>query len=164
MTQKVGISVGSSSGAELESTMMPERYGMRMGRLQRWKLKKSLVALADIVKARHEAASFYDEFFYDTEIAPPFRPPYAEHGMLRYAVRVRDKERFLARARKLRIPVGDWFVAPLHPVESNLERWGYQSGMCPIAEKASKEVINLPTDRPLTVRQLKQLFLDGENS
>lgn len=160
LTQQVGISVGSSSGAELKSTKMPEGYGIRMGRIQYWNLKRNLHRLSDLTKARLKSAAFYDDFLSGIGVRVPFRPAYAEHGMLRYAIRVPDKKGFLARARKLRIPVGDWFVSPLHPLEANLGRWGYQRGMCPVAERASKEVINLPTDRPLSIPQLKQLCVD----
>jgi hypothetical protein len=78
--------------------------------------------------------------------------------MLRYAVRVPDKETFLAQAKRLHIPVGDWFVSPLHPVIRDLSQWGYQAGQCPLAEQACREVVNLPTDRPLSHRQLTTLF------
>ncbi|MCX5677234.1 MAG: hypothetical protein NTX87_19790, partial [Planctomycetota bacterium] len=34
---------------------------------------------------------------------------------------------------------------PLHPIETPMELYGYQAGLCPVAEKASREVVNLPT-------------------
>ena len=33
------------------------------------------------------------------------------------------------------------------PMETDMDRFGYRSGMCPQAERASREVINLPTHR-----------------
>ncbi len=46
----------------------------------------------------------------------------------------------------------------MHPVTGDLRPWGYQPGQCPAAEQACREVINLPTDRPLSPRQLAALF------
>ena len=45
------------------------------------------------------------------------------------------------------VEIGSWFECPLHPMETDMERFGYRSGMCPQAERASREVINLPTHR-----------------
>ena len=36
---------------------------------------------------------------------------------------------------------------PLHPAETDQAAFGYQDGMCPHAERAAAEVINLPTHR-----------------
>lgn len=78
--------------------------------------------------------------------------------MLRYPIRVPNKPGLLENAHRLRIPLGDWFVSPLHPVEGDLSLWGYQAGQCPQAEKACAEVVNLFTDKPLSKTQLDVLF------
>ncbi|MEW5956399.1 MAG: DegT/DnrJ/EryC1/StrS family aminotransferase [Chloroflexota bacterium] len=158
LTQKLGLSVGSSTPSELNSVTMPPGYAKRMGPLQRQGWQRSLAGLAQKVAQRQAAISRYDEFLAVTSLKPPYRPAYAEHAMLRYAVRVPDKEHFLARARDLHIPVGDWFVSPLHPVTGDLNQWGYQAGQCPAAEQACREVVNLLTDRPLSQQQLEVLF------
>lgn len=158
LTQKLGLAVGSSSGHELESLAMPPGYAQQMGSLQRRGWQQGLSALAPKTRQRQQAAARYDEFFAGGPISLPYRPAYADHAMLRYAVRVPDKAAFLARAKRLHLPVGDWFVSPLHPVTGNLGQWGYQAGQCPVAEQACREVVNLPTDRMLSQRQLTALF------
>ena len=53
----------------------------------------------------------------------------------------------IARSARFGVEIGSWFECPLHPMETDMERFGYRSGMCPQAERASREVINLPTHR-----------------
>lgn len=162
LTQKLGLSVGSSTNAELETVEMPRGYAKRMGSLQQRGWERGLASLAARTRQRQEVARRYDEFFAATRIAPPVRPAYAEHAMLRYSVRVSDQTRLLGKAQKLRIPLGDWFVSPLYPVtNSKLSRWEYRIGQCPVAERACREVVNLFTDRPLSQQQLAVLFADA---
>ena len=58
-----------------------------------------------------------------------------------------QQEEVLARAGKARVEIGSWFEVPLHPEGTRMETFGYREGMCPAAEAASREVINLPTHR-----------------
>jgi len=64
--------------------------------------------------------------------------------MVRYPLRIRQKAEALASAAKQGIELGSWFECPLHPIETPLDLYGYRTGMCPQAEKASREVVNLP--------------------
>jgi perosamine synthetase len=160
LTQKLGLSVGSSSSSELETIKMSAGYGQRMGNLQGWGWKRGLARLEAKTQQRQKIAAQYDDFFAKTCVTPPYRPDYALHAMLRYTIRVPDKAHLLNKARKLRLPVGDWFVSPLHPVAGDLSQWGYRAGQCPVAEQACREAINLLTDRPLSQRQLAILFDD----
>jgi dTDP-4-amino-4,6-dideoxygalactose transaminase len=160
LTRKLGLSVGSNSGGELTTQQMPAGYAKRMTAIQLKKWCRELSKIDQMVQERHRAAAFYDEFLSAIGIQPPYRPPYAVHGMLRYTIRVPDRDRLLENARDRHIPVGDWFISPLYPVTAHLERWGYRVGQCPIAERACQEVINLLTDRPLSERQLGTLFQD----
>ena len=78
--------------------------------------------------------------------------------MGRYSLEVANKQAILHRTKSLGIPLGNWFVSPLHPITENLERWHYQPGQCPVAEQACAEAVNLFTDHPLASGQLEQLF------
>lgn len=145
LTQELGITVGSADPSELAGVEMPDDYRRKMSRLQAWLLKRRLPALPEKVEERRRIAARYDEVLEDIGLVPPSRPDYAYHSMLRYAFRVPDKRDFLRRARNAGIPVGDWFVSPLHPIEEDLDRWGYFEGACPSAEAACREVVNLFT-------------------
>jgi dTDP-4-amino-4,6-dideoxygalactose transaminase len=54
------------------------------------------------------------------------------------------------------VELGSWFECPLHPVETLLEKYDYIPGMCPVAEKASKETVNLPLHPRTSERTLKR--------
>jgi dTDP-4-amino-4,6-dideoxygalactose transaminase len=158
LTRKLGLSVGSNRGSELTTQEMPDGYAKRMTLVQLRRWRRELERIDQIVEKRHQAAAFYDDYLSDVGIQPPYRPEYAIHGMLRYTVRVSERDRLLEKARDQHIPVGDWFISPLYPVTEHLERWGYQMGQCPTAEQACQEVINLLTDHPLSEKQLEALF------
>jgi dTDP-4-amino-4,6-dideoxygalactose transaminase len=67
-----------------------------------------------------------------------------EPVMVRYPVRIKEKERALRQAAKAGIELGSWFECPLHPIETPLASYDCAAGMCPQAEKAAREVVNLP--------------------
>ena len=158
ITQKLGLSVGSSVGGELDSIQMPKDYLQAMGAMQRKSLDEASQALAKNVEERQTVAEKYDAFFGEGDISPPYRPEYAEHAMLRYTIRLSDKVAVIRKAQQLHIPIGDWFVSPLHPVEGDLGSWNYQSGQCPEAEKACLEAINLLPDQEISFEKLNRLF------
>jgi len=158
LTQKVGLSVGSSVGEELKGTVMPAGYLKVMSPLQYRRWRKLLTELPYKVKERQQVARRYDAVIASLGLQPPYRPNYAEHSMLRYPIRVKNKADIMQRAPRLHIPIGDWFVSPLHPVVGDLTPWGYQKGQCPEAENACAEVINLFTNKSLSNTQLAALF------
>ena len=161
LTQRLGLSVGSATGGEIRSTAIPPNYAKKMGRLQRRSWERQLPGLPELVKRRRARAAELDAFFADRpdlDIRPPFRPDYAEHAMLRYAIRVADNPTILARARALRVPLGDWFQSPLHPVEGDLSPWKYRRGQCPVAEAACEDVVNVLPDRLSSSGRLERLF------
>jgi dTDP-4-amino-4,6-dideoxygalactose transaminase len=158
LTQRMGLSVGSSVPQELARGDMPDGYCQQMGRLQRGIWNRRISSLATTVANRQGVARHYDEIVAETGIVPPARPAFAEHAMLRYAVRVADKRLVLETARRHRMPVGDWFSSPLHPLECGWQQWGYEPGQCPLAEKACAELVNFFTDRALPAEGMMRLL------
>ena len=62
----------------------------------------------------------------------------------------------MAEAKKQQIQLGDWFLSPIHP---NLESWslaGYTQGCCPVAEEASRCVVNIPTDKTMSENEISR--------
>lgn len=93
------------------------------------------------------------------ELLPDF-PPQAYHPdgiYLRYAARVRDKERLFLQAKKKDIFLGDWYSQGVAPAGVDYRAIGYDPRTCPNAEQAAKEVINLPTDIHVGEKQIERI-------
>ena len=158
LTQKSGLSVGSSSRDELEEPKMPVDYLKKMSPLQIRLFHRNVAKLEKKARKREEAWNRYSDFFLSKRIQLLYSTEIEGHSMLRYPIRVKNKAKVLRKARQHKIPIGDWFVSPLHPVEGSLEPWRYKIGMCPQAEKACNEVINLFTDHPLSTKKMRILY------
>ncbi|HSV26270.1 MAG TPA: DegT/DnrJ/EryC1/StrS family aminotransferase [Sedimentisphaerales bacterium] len=141
---KKGAVVGSSSSAEFSPLMSPDFFKAMSGVQARAGLRQ-LQRLEANLAHRRKIAALYDELLaargwqprlYDRTIADP--------AMVRYPVRIHEKEKAVAEAASAGIELGTWFECPLHPMETPLEAYGYTPGLCPVAEKACLEVVNLP--------------------
>jgi len=146
-----GLVVGTSTGDELRGDM-PAAYAKRMSGFQLWLLKKGL---ADATAQAHRRflKGIYDAAIESVGLNALKVPDYADPVLLRYPVRVCDKQRVLALARRRRIEVGDWYTDPIDRPESlKGKTFGYQTGMCPEGERAAKEVVNLPMHPGTTQR------------
>lgn len=64
---------------------------------------------------------------------------------LRFPLLVGIPKELHRKAKRQHILLGDWYNSPLSPGDCHLESFDYQPGSCPKAEKASKQIINLPT-------------------
>jgi dTDP-4-amino-4,6-dideoxygalactose transaminase len=76
--------------------------------------------------------------------------------MVRYPLRITEKSKALKEAAVAGIELGSWFECPLHPIETPLEAYDYKIGMCPEAEKAAKEVVNLPVHPRTSEKTVKK--------
>jgi perosamine synthetase len=149
-----GVFVGTNESGELEGRM-PERYAKRMSGLQRWLIKKRLATTALLVRRRN-LKLVYDEALRSCGLPALSVPHYADPVLLRYPVRVRNKEEVLKKARQKRIELGDWFNHPLHPREANAGVFGYREGLCAEGERAANEVINLPLTERTTEETVRE--------
>ncbi len=153
-----GIIQGSSSNQELESASMPESYCETFGSLRAGSLKSSLKNLPGILTHRRQIYDLYRGLFSTTLMwSPPATVKNECGAALRYPILVENRTELLNAACKTRVELGDWFNAPLHPLGCNPEVFGYRDGMCPIAEAASKRVINLPTHSRVTHQEARRI-------
>lgn len=151
---KLGVFVGTNDGGEFEGKM-PERYAKRMSGLQKWLLKKRLATTALLVRRRN-LKLVYDEALRSCGLPTLSVPHYADPVLLRYPVRVKNKEEVVEKARQKRIELGDWFNHPLHPREAKAEVFGYRDGLCPEGERAANEVVNLPLTAQTTEKTARE--------
>ncbi len=139
-----GAVVGSSSTAEFKP-IMAEDFFKAMSSVQACSGLSQLKKIKKNISHRKKMADLYDEMLqekgwparsYDRSIMEPV--------MVRYPLRIGQKEKALADAARAGVELGSWFECPLHPIETPLKMYDYTPGLCREAEKASREVINLP--------------------
>ena len=139
-----GLVIGSSSTCEFSPTMAEDFFmGMspaqaRAGLRQMRKIEKNLAH-------RRKMQGLYDKLAREAGWVIPQIPDHMDPVLVRYPIRVTDKTRAIAEAPRAGIEIGTWFECPLHPIETPMELYDYQKGMCPVAEQVCREVINLPT-------------------
>jgi dTDP-4-amino-4,6-dideoxygalactose transaminase len=143
MTRK-GLVVGSSSTAEFSPQMAPDFFmGMSAGQASAG--LRRLGRIDANLRHRREMASLYADLLRGAGWSLPGIPDYMDPVLVRYLVRVADKAKAVAEAPARRVELGTWFECPLHPIETPMHLYDYHEGMCPVAEKACREVVNLPT-------------------
>lgn len=153
---KKGVVVGSSSRSEFEPTMACDFF-KAMSAMQARSGLKQLERAEQNIARRRKIAQLYDELLgekgwqcrnYDRSVMEPV--------MVRYPVRIGEKNKALAQAPRAGVELGSWFECPLHPIETPLAAYDYEVGMCPQAEKASNEVVNLPLHSRVDERVAKK--------
>ncbi len=141
---KKGAVVGSSSTSEYEPVMAGDFF-KGISSVQARSGLKQLKKVEANMSHRRKMAELYDRLLeekgrqgrnYDRAAAEPV--------MVRYPVRIAEKAKALAEAARAGVELGSWFECPLHPIETPLSVYDYEIGMCPEAEKAASEVVNLP--------------------
>jgi Predicted pyridoxal phosphate-dependent enzyme apparently involved in regulation of cell wall biogenesis len=155
---KRNLVTGSSSGEELEGLEMPEGYLSGMSGVQAKAAIRALRRLPVIAALRKANGALYTARL--QEMGKNHVPPelHGDHLYLKYPLLVEDRKAFMAKAREARIPLGDWFISPLHPIEQDFSPWSFDPAQYPNAVYAAAHVVNLPTD---TVKPQKVLdFLE----
>jgi len=142
LTRK-GAVVGSSSTSEFSPEMAGDFF-KRMSGMQARVGLRAVRRQEGAMQHRREMRRRYDELLQAIGWPVTDVPDHTDPVLVRYPVRVADKQRALAEAPRRFVELGSWFECPLHPIETPLEAYGYEPGMCPEAERASREVVNLP--------------------
>jgi len=144
---KKGAVVGSSSMREF-GPVQPDDFFKGISIMQARSGIRQLSRIEKNIAHRRKMAQLYDELL----AAKGFKSSkdgrnWVETVLVRYPVRIKEKQKALAHAAKAGIELGSWFESPLHPIETPLASYDYKLGMCPEAEKAAREVVNLPLHR-----------------
>ena len=141
---KKGAVVGSSSTTEYEPVKADDFF-KGISKMQARSGIRQLGRIEENIAHRRKMTQLYDELLAAKgwKSSKDLRD-WADPVLVRYPVRIAEKEKALAQAAKARIELGSWFESPLHPIETPLASYDYETGMCPEAEKASREVVNLP--------------------
>lgn len=119
-------------------------YFQRMCEVQAAAGLHELSRLDQALALRRRLTDWYMEKLAEAGWRVPPLPEAADVTLLRFPIRVANKPEVLAEAERHLVEVGDWFVQPLHSHMARQEDFGYRTGMCPEADRAAREVINLP--------------------
>jgi len=139
-----GAVVGSSSVAEF-TPVMPEDFFTGMGSAQARAGLRAMRKLPANIAHRRRMAALYDDLLAKAGWPVAELPAEMDAVLVRYPVRVADKAKAVAEAAKAGVELGTWFECPLHPRETPMELYDYRAGMCPQAERAARQVVNVPT-------------------
>ncbi len=145
------VLIGSSCPLDL-TPQMPDGYSKLMSPGQARLGLHEVEALDDNAAHRTRISELYRDALLERGWSVPAAPNDAEVAFVRYPVRVQNKDEALKKAPLSLIELGDWFNCPIHPREANPALFGYSKGMCPEAEKAAREVVNLPTHTKVSAR------------
>jgi dTDP-4-amino-4,6-dideoxygalactose transaminase len=146
---KKGVVVGSSSASELEGIHMPKDYVKGMSKVQCRAGIKALSTLDQVISQRKISGISVHEWLTSQGKTTVPAEHLAQHAFLKYPMLVKDRALFLQHAEKEKIPLGDWFISPLHPVLDSLEPWGLEVSNVPNAVYISKHIVNLPLGVPV---------------
>jgi perosamine synthetase len=155
---RLGLVPGSSNREELEGIGMPHGFLARLSEWQASVGSERIERLGPDIERRRSIARRYSGWLADHDRTAAAEPTWATHSFLRYPLRVVDRTAFAAAATRAGIDLGDWFVSPLHPITTGLERWGYRAGTAPLAEAACAEIVNLPMEPTLSEREVDRVL------
>jgi perosamine synthetase len=139
-----GAVVGSSSTSEFTPTMAADFFRAMSAGQARAGLRQ-LRSVEGNLAHRRRLRGLYEDLLREAGWPLPATPPHLDPVLVRFPVRVADKARSVAEAPAARVELGTWFESPLHPIETPMDLYDYREGMCPVAERACREVVNLPT-------------------
>ena len=141
---KKGVVVGSSSSAEFTPQMAPDFF-KAMSSIQAYSGLHQMRKIEQNTEHRKKMALVYDQLLAQKGFPPrQYDKSVIDPVMVRYPVRITEKAKALDEAAAAGVELGSWFECPLHPIETPLEKYDYAPGMCPEAEKAAEETVNLP--------------------
>lgn len=152
---KYNIVVGSNQGIELSSTKMPEGYQKDISSVQLSAGIKNIKKLPALNRLRKINAASYSEFLRKNNRNYVPESQFKNHLFLKYPLLAKDRDKFFRLAKKSGIVLGDWFLSPLHPVQHDLEKWGFEEKSCPIAVEIAAKIVNLPTD----IKDIKKVLV-----
>jgi perosamine synthetase len=143
---KHNIVLGSSSGKEITSVEMPNDFYKDYSVVQAKEALRNLKNLDSVLELRQQNAKKYTEFLSQNGKNHVLADLFENHSFLKYPVLVKNRPQFFRLAEKAHIPIGDWFISPIHPVLQDFTPWYFVPDEFPIAVEMAEKVVNLPTD------------------
>ncbi len=136
-----------------------ERIGInsRLDSIQAAILEVKLNYLDQHIKARQEAARFYDQQLYNVPgIVIPARTEYSTHTFHQYTIQIENRDKLKTYLESKGIPSMVYYPKALHLQEA-YKSLGYKTGDFPIAERITQTVLSLPMHTELDMQQMEHI-------
>lgn len=137
---------GSSSGIEIETAQMPSHYFKGISTTQMKKGIANLAKLDDMLSLRKANAAIYSNYLQSHGKTFVPTEQFSDHSFLKYPLLVKERFTVMRLAEENKIPLGEWFCSPLHPVKKHFEQWQLNPNDFPNAKYAAERMLNIPTD------------------
>ncbi|MFH1534013.1 MAG: aminotransferase class V-fold PLP-dependent enzyme [Nitrospirota bacterium] len=109
--------------------------------------------LEDFNKHREEISAYYQ-----SQLTGVNKVLGEELKLLRYPIRSSERDKIMNRAKNSGVFLGNWYDCVVAPKDTDLSETGYVAGSCPRAEKLTKEIINLPTGREVSLKMAQNII------
>jgi dTDP-4-amino-4,6-dideoxygalactose transaminase len=126
----------------------PSDYEQRLSNAQAALALRQLRRLDANIAHRGRIAAVYARELATVDGAPPLTHDGDEPSLVRFPLRVPDREAAVRAIRPYAVP-GLWFTSVLEEADTPADG-GYRAGACPVAEAAAQHLVNLPTHPRVT--------------
>jgi len=152
----LGIAEGNYNPIQ-EGESKSQDYSLRMSEYHKKLLEREIEKINNLTSHSKWVASQYRDRIKSNVVCHLKVSNNCKVIYARYPLIARDKQKLLDKARKENIEVADWYSTPIHPVKS--DQWPliyYKKGLCPNAEKMSKQIVTLPTNKKVTEKDINR--------
>jgi len=133
----------------------PPHYEQRLANAQAALGLRQLERLDANLAHRRRVAARYASRLSALGFFPPSWPQEAHPALVRYPVRVDDRESVIEALKPI-VGLGTWFTSVLEEADSPAHG-DYEVGSCPTAEDVARHLVNLPTHQRVSDRDVETI-------
>jgi UDP-2-acetamido-2-deoxy-ribo-hexuluronate aminotransferase len=157
--EKLAEIIRSIANHGMKAKYQYERIGVnsRLDSIQAAILEIKLKYFEKHIKARQDAAKYYDEHLSEIEgLQIPVRASYSSHTFHQYTVRTEKRNELQKYLGEKGIPSMVYYPGAIHLQEA-YQYLGYKKGDFPVSEKLGETVLSFPMHTELTEEQLEYI-------
>ena len=154
----LGIAEGSYNPIQ-EGNSKSQDYTLKMSEYHKKLLEREIKNIENLTSHSRWVASQYQDRIKSHTVCHFKVSDDCNIVYARYPLITSNKQRLLEKARKANIELADWYSTPIHPVEST--QWPliyYNKGSCTNAEKMSRQIVTLPTNKKVTKSDIDRII------
>ena len=149
------IQILRNLGSKVKYYHIEKGFNSRLDTIQAAILNVKLKHLDDWNTKRREAAAAYNALLKEIPgIVTPKETEYSTHVYHLYVIRVKERDKVLAKLKELDIGAGIHYPIPVHLLDCYKDL-GYAEGSFPITEVCAKEILSLPLFPEITSEQIR---------